>query len=81
MHIQELARLLGATVDEGLDFEVRSLATIEDAGPRDVTFLATSKYVRGLHESRAGAVLVSPPFEEDVQTPLLRVEAPDLAFA
>ncbi len=81
MHIQELARLLGADVDEQLDFEVRSLATIEDAGPHDVTFLANSKYVRGLRESKAGAVLVGPAFQEDVATPLLRVADPYLAFA
>ena len=81
MHIQELARRLGADADAALDFEVRGLATIEDAGPRDVTFLANPKYMRSLWESKAGAVFVSRKFEEEVRTPLLRVDDPYLAFA
>lgn len=81
MHIRELVGLIGAEADEGLDFEVRGLATIEDAGPHDVTFLANAKYVRALRESKAGAVLVGRSFDEEVPTPLLKVDDPYLAFA
>ena len=81
MHIRELVRLIGAEADEGLDFEVRGLATIEDAGPHHVTVLANATYGRALRESKAGAVLVARSFDEEVPTPLQTVHDPDRAVA
>jgi UDP-3-O-[3-hydroxymyristoyl] glucosamine N-acyltransferase len=81
MHIQELARRLGAEVDPDADVEIHGAATIEDAGPTDVTFLANVKYVRRLRTSKAGAVLVEPGFEEPSAPVPMRVEGPYLAFA
>lgn len=81
MHIQELARTLGAAVDPEADFEVEGAATVEDAGPRDITFLANPRYVGRLRESAAGAVLVDPSFDEPLRPIAVRIENPYLAFA
>jgi UDP-3-O-[3-hydroxymyristoyl] glucosamine N-acyltransferase len=62
--------------------EITDVATIEDAGATELTFLANSKYMPKLRQSRAGAVLVSRKFQDPSLTiPLLRVSDPYLAFA
>ena len=53
MHIQELAKRLGANVDPAADVEITRVATIEDAGPGDVTFLANPRYTGKLADSSA----------------------------
>lgn len=81
MEIQDLARALNAIADPSLDIEITGVATIEEAGPTDVTFLSNPKYIRKLGDTQAGAVLVSPNFEVLLSIPTLRVENPYLAFA
>jgi len=81
MHIQELATRLGATVDPGVDLEIRGVATLEDAGEGEVSFLANPRYERHLPTSRAAAVFVAPDFEGASAPVLLRTPNPYLAFA
>lgn len=81
MHIQELARRLEASVDPDSDVEIEGVATIEDAGPTDLTFLANDRYAAALRESGAGAVLVSDAFEDEITPVCLRLANPYLAFA
>lgn len=81
MHIQELARRLEGQIDPTLDVEISGVATIADATPQDVTFLANPKYISQLRQCQAGAVLVAQDFELSVAVPLLRVAHPYLAFA
>lgn len=81
MHIQELAKALGAHVDPDADLEIRGAATIEEAGSTDVTFLANAKYAGQLEASGGGAVLVEPAFDGPCAPIALRIENPYLAFA
>ncbi len=81
MRIQELARMVQADVDPDVDFEISGAATIADAGPADVTFLANPRYTAALRTSRAGAALVERSFSEEVPPALLRVDNPYLSFA
>jgi UDP-3-O-[3-hydroxymyristoyl] glucosamine N-acyltransferase len=81
MHVQEFAKRLGASVDAGLDLEIRGVAPMEEAGPGEVTFLSNPSYVRKLKGSRAAAVLVDPSFQGEVSLPLIRIANPYLAFA
>jgi UDP-3-O-[3-hydroxymyristoyl] glucosamine N-acyltransferase len=81
MHVQELARRLGASVDPDADLDVRGVATIEEAGPEHVTFVSNPKYVARARETRAGAILVAPDFAEPTPAVLLRLANPYLAFA
>ncbi len=64
-----------------VDLEITGVATIEDAGPADVTFLANDAYVQALQTSKAGAVLVETDYEGDAPMPMLRAQRPRLAFA
>ena len=41
------------------DREVVGVATLEDAGPREISFLSNAKYEKALQTTRAGAVIVS----------------------
>jgi UDP-3-O-[3-hydroxymyristoyl] glucosamine N-acyltransferase len=81
MHVQELARRLGARVDANADLDVTGVASLEEAGPRDVAFLANARYHRKLGDTRAGAILVAPEVEVPVPAVLLRIPNPYLAFA
>ncbi|MHC5011961.1 MAG: UDP-3-O-(3-hydroxymyristoyl)glucosamine N-acyltransferase, partial [Planctomycetota bacterium] len=81
MHIQELAKQLGAAVDPAADVDLTGVATIEEAGPGDVTFLANPRYAGRLRTCNAGAVFVTPGLEEEVSPVRLAIDNPYLAFA
>lgn len=81
MHIQELAKVLGAEVAADADLEITGAATIRGAGPNDITFLSNKKYRLALRESNAGAVLVPKDFDEDIAPILIRTDDPYLGFA
>ncbi len=81
MHVQELARALGAEADPSLDFEISGVATIEEATAGQVTFLANPRYEKHLVTSEAAAVLVSSDFEGEAKPALLKLANPYLAFA
>ncbi|MEX0654927.1 MAG: UDP-3-O-(3-hydroxymyristoyl)glucosamine N-acyltransferase [Phycisphaeraceae bacterium] len=59
MTAQELADRIGATVQGDGGVEVTGCATLEAAGPDDVTFLVNRKYARLLQSTQAGAVVLS----------------------
>lgn len=44
--------------------EVDRIAPLDRAGPRDLSFLASPKYVAQLRDSRAGVILVTPAFAD-----------------
>jgi UDP-3-O-[3-hydroxymyristoyl] glucosamine N-acyltransferase len=50
--------LTGCKADFG-DTPITGVATLENAGPADITFLANSKYAQKVKETRAAAVLAS----------------------
>ncbi len=50
---------LPCTVDGDADREVSGVATLEDAGPTEISFLANAKYESLLQTTRAGAVIVA----------------------
>ncbi len=57
-----VAHLVGGTLrDAGRgDVAVRRMATLDEAGPEDVSFYASARYAAAFAATRAGAVLVSP---------------------
>ena len=80
MKLGELGRLLGAECQGDADLEISGVAGIEEAGPRQVTFVANPKYAGLARTTRAGAVLVAPDFPP-IQAATLRTPNPYLAFA
>jgi UDP-3-O-[3-hydroxymyristoyl] glucosamine N-acyltransferase len=60
--IGEIAALTGATLKEGTALErvIASVAPLDRAGPRDLTFLEKGHFADDAQRTRAGACLVSP---------------------
>ncbi|MGE0392968.1 MAG: UDP-3-O-(3-hydroxymyristoyl)glucosamine N-acyltransferase, partial [Vicinamibacterales bacterium] len=63
MTLGELATALGCTVHGAPDRVITGVATLDAAGPGDLTFLANPKYTARARQSKAGAILVHAPFE------------------
>jgi UDP-3-O-[3-hydroxymyristoyl] glucosamine N-acyltransferase len=80
MKLGDLAARLGCEIDGDGAVEIDRVATIEDAGPGDLTFLANSKYAPALASTRAAAVIVAPDVS-GAPCPVLRTKNPYLAFA
>jgi len=77
--LSELAEYVGGAVIGNGEVEITSVASIEDAQPGDITFIANPKYRSKLNETRASAVIVGSEITE-VDKPLLRTANPYLAF-
>jgi len=77
--LSELASTLGLAY-QGPDKEIRGVATLEEAGPEDISFLANPKYAGMLQSTRAGAVILAERFAEQTTTALVS-ENPYLDFA
>ena len=68
--LRELAEHLGVEAPSR-DVQLDGLATVEDAGPTHLTFLANDRYIPKLRESRAGAALVPVGMDLDLPMPVL----------
>lgn len=77
----ELAEQLGATVRGDVEQKVSGLATLQDAGPHQLSFLANAQYRKYLASTRAGAVLLKPKDAEGYSGTALLVDNPYLAYA
>ncbi len=82
MKLRDIARLLHADVDGDDNREIARVAKIEEAGERDITFLANPKYEKFLATTRASAVILGKTTRapEGRKFTLLRVEDPYLSF-
>jgi UDP-3-O-[3-hydroxymyristoyl] glucosamine N-acyltransferase len=80
MRLGELARVLGATLDGAADdVEITGVASIEDAEPGTLTFLADRRHEARLASTRAAAVLLAHDAPA-APLPTLRVAHPYLSF-
>jgi UDP-3-O-[3-hydroxymyristoyl] glucosamine N-acyltransferase len=77
----ELADRLGATVRGAADKSISGLATLQDAGPEQLSFLANPQYRKYLAQTRAAAVLLTAADAEGYQGDALIVANPYLAYA
>lgn len=68
--LSELAAQLGLTL-KGEDKDVSGVATLEEAGPDDISFLANPKYIPQLAATKAGAVVIHPDHSAEVDTALV----------
>ena len=80
MKLRDLAARLACELRGDGDVEIERVASIEDAGPGDVTFLTNPRYAGRLAETRASAIIL-PPNAPDVPVASLRAANPYLAFA
>jgi UDP-3-O-[3-hydroxymyristoyl] glucosamine N-acyltransferase len=77
----QLAEFLGATLRGATDKEITGLATLQEAGPGHVSFLANPQYRKFLADTHASAVLLKPADAESFAGDALLVPDPYLAYA
>jgi UDP-3-O-[3-hydroxymyristoyl] glucosamine N-acyltransferase len=78
--LEELATLVGGKVEGDGSLPIRGIASLEDAGEGEITFLAEIKHSRRLEKTRASAVIV-PANLPSFPKPLIRTPNPYLAYA
>jgi len=79
--LQELADALGAELKGDPGIRISGLATLQAAGPGQLSFLANPAYSKYLNQTRASAVIVAPANGLDVQTNVLLLDNPYLGYA
>lgn len=80
---QQIATLIGGTVEGNPQAIVSSFAKIEEASEGSITFLANPKYYHHIYTTNASIVLVARSFELEhpVNTTLIRVDDPYATLA
>ena len=81
--VQQIAEVLGGTVEGDATQRISSLAKIEEAQAGSLTFLSNNKYEPFLYETGASAVIVGreQTLRQAVRPALIRVENPYTAFS
>ncbi|WP_430417153.1 UDP-3-O-(3-hydroxymyristoyl)glucosamine N-acyltransferase [Marinobacter adhaerens] len=77
----DIANALGAELRGDPDVKVSGLATLQAAGPDQISFLANPSYGKYLADTRASAVIVSPASAKDAPTNVLLLDNPYLGYA
>ena len=76
-----LADLVGGCVSGDPSTAISGVAPLDVAGPEQISFLANPKFQSKLADSQAAAIIVHSSLKGRMQTPLLLVANPYLAFA
>ena len=79
MRLSELAGQIGAELVGDGDVEIASIASLEEAGPGQLSFLSNGRYAKEFAQSRAAAVIVGKDVKSD-RSGLLRCDDPYYAF-
>ncbi len=80
MKLNILAEALGCWLVGAGEIEITGVATVEQAGPGQITFLANPKYAAKAKHTRASAILVAEPLAS-VDIASLVSQNPYLDFA
>ncbi|WP_407311910.1 UDP-3-O-(3-hydroxymyristoyl)glucosamine N-acyltransferase [Pseudomonas sp. nanlin1] len=81
MKLGQLADFLGATLCGSAETDITGLATLQEAGPGQLSFLANPQYRKFLGECRAAAVLLKAADAQGYVGNALIVADPYLAYA
>ncbi|MDD2904147.1 MAG: UDP-3-O-(3-hydroxymyristoyl)glucosamine N-acyltransferase [Syntrophales bacterium] len=76
----ELAALLGGKLQGPADLVIHGIAAIDQATPRDITFITHKRFARLAAQSQAAAFIVAPD-QAHLSRPLIIVAHPYLAYA
>jgi UDP-3-O-[3-hydroxymyristoyl] glucosamine N-acyltransferase len=74
IRLRDLAALLGREYQGDPDLEIRSVASLEDAGPADLAFVRSEKLLDRARASEAGALIVPPGLDLGARA---TIESPD----
>jgi UDP-3-O-[3-hydroxymyristoyl] glucosamine N-acyltransferase len=77
----ELSRLLDTELHGDGEIEITGLASIESAGPADLTFLSNPRLVQELAQCKAGAVILQAQHADNFDGACLVAEQPYLVYA
>ncbi len=77
----QVAHLVGGELIGPGDIMLAGVAALERAGPGELSFLASRRYVPYFRRTRAGAVLLAPPFRDTTPGPATRIVVADPAQA
>jgi len=77
----EVAQALGAELRGDPEVRISGLATLQAAGPDQLSFLANPSYAKYLADTRAAAVILSPAAAGDGPTNVLLLDNPYLGYA
>ncbi len=80
MKLAELAHLIEGEIFGDGSIIIRGVAGISEAGPGDLSFIHSPKYVSAIADCKASALIVSHDLDTDFR-PLIRVANPYQAFA
>ena len=80
---KEIAQMLQGTIEGNENISVDRLCKIEEGEEGGLSFLANPKYAHYIYNTKASLVIVANDFvaEQEVNTTLLRVDNPYMAFA
>jgi UDP-3-O-[3-hydroxymyristoyl] glucosamine N-acyltransferase len=78
--LKQLAEHVGGELKGNPETKISGVATLEEAGEGQITFLANKKYENQLQKTRASAVIVDKPIP-GIQTNLIISDDPYYAFA
>ncbi|MEX3775805.1 UDP-3-O-(3-hydroxymyristoyl)glucosamine N-acyltransferase [Pseudomonas sp. MYb118] len=81
LKLGQLAEFLGATLRGDAEKQITGLATLQEAGPDQLSFLANPQYRKYLADSRAAALLLKAADAEGFAGDALIVPDPYLAYA
>jgi UDP-3-O-[3-hydroxymyristoyl] glucosamine N-acyltransferase len=79
--LREIARRFGGEIAGDADFEVHRVATLENAAPDSIAFLANARYLAQLKATRAGAVIVGEAGRGATRLPRIVCANPYAYFA
>lgn len=80
--VNELAKLVSGEVEGNGDRQVSGVASVDRAGPNDVTFVVNERYARRLQPTGVAACLIPPGISLEANgTVLIRVDNPELALS
>ncbi|MCV6606166.1 MAG: UDP-3-O-(3-hydroxymyristoyl)glucosamine N-acyltransferase, partial [Porticoccaceae bacterium] len=79
--LSQIAEHLGAELRGDGNCQVHSLATLQEAGQRQVSFLANPAYERYLETTGASAVILNPKLADKFSGNALLLDNPYLGYA
>jgi UDP-3-O-[3-hydroxymyristoyl] glucosamine N-acyltransferase len=77
----EIVAKLGGELIGAPDIEIRRLATLESAGPGDLSFVTHAKYLRELSNTRASALILARAHKGATTLPRILCDDPYLYYA
>ncbi|MFH1674708.1 MAG: UDP-3-O-(3-hydroxymyristoyl)glucosamine N-acyltransferase [Pseudomonadota bacterium] len=78
--LREIADLVKGELIGDPDIIIKGILGFDDAGPDEITFVVSPKYIKRINETRAAAI-IAPPEVKDTEKGLICVANPSLAFA